>query len=142
MAVDCGRALSGDRVNNVLLQAGDVLAIGPDPRTVAVGGEVSRPSLIVYRPGLSVSDYIELAGGPTEKGMADRAVVEFPAGYSERVRRVMLFFHSSPSVVSGAAITVPERPESKISAGELWTRVFQGTTALASILVAYAAVRR
>jgi protein involved in polysaccharide export with SLBB domain len=142
VAVDFDRALKGDRVHDVLLLNGDVLSIGPDPRTVFVNGQVARPSFIVYRPGLSVADYIELAGGPTEKGMANRAVVEYPAGYSERVRRVALFFHAAPPVVSGATITVPERPESKTNASELWARVFQGATALASIVVAYAAVHR
>lgn len=142
VSVDFARALRGDPAQNLPLRGGDRLVIDQDPRTVFVTGAVSRPSLIRFRSGLGVRDYIELAGGPTEKGMADHAIVEYPSGFSRRIRRVALIFHSSPDVVSGAMITVPERPESKTSSGEMWTRVFQSATALASLVLAYAAVTR
>lgn len=140
--VDFQRAMAGDNSSNMWLLDGDVLVIESDPNTVLVTGAVANPSLIKYQAGRSVQDYIELAGGPTDYGMGGRAVVKGPAGVSERVRRVAFFFRSSPDVVSGSVITVPVRPEASASAGEIWTRVLQSATALASVVLAYSAVTR
>jgi protein involved in polysaccharide export with SLBB domain len=134
--------MRGDATQNVPLLGGDQLVIDRDPNTVLVTGAVSRPSLIRFNRGMSVQQYIELAGGPTELGDDDRAIVQRPSGISERVKRVAIFFHASPEVVSGATITVPEKPASKTSSGEVWQRVFASATALASLVLAYAAVTR
>jgi protein involved in polysaccharide export with SLBB domain len=142
VSVDFSRALRGDRVHNVLVRAGDVLTISHDPRTVFVTGAVSRPSLVVFRPGLSALGYIELAGGPTEKGNRKKAVVDYPAGYSSRIRSSMGVVYSQPEVVSGGTITVPERPEGKTTASDVWQRVFASASALASLVLAYSAVTR
>jgi len=45
-----------------------------DPNTVLVTGAVSRTSLVRFRRGLTAKDYVELAGGPTEKGDGDKTV--------------------------------------------------------------------
>lgn len=103
---------------------------------------MSRPSLIVYRPGLTVRDYIELAGGPTSTGVANRAVIDYPSGFSRRVKRTALVFTVSPPVVSGAIITVPARPEPTTSASDVWQRALASATALASLALAYAAITR
>lgn len=142
VAVNFGRALRGSRGDNLLLRAGDVLSIGTDPRTVSVSGAVSRPSLLVYRPGLSTRQYIELAGGPTDRGISKRAIVDFPSGYSKRVRSFLGVVYSDPTVVSGSTITVPEKPESKTTSGEIWSRVFASASALASLVLAYSAITR
>lgn len=142
VAVEYARALRGSRSDNMLLQAGDVLSIGTDSRTVAVAGAVSRPSLIVYRPGLTARDYVELAGGPADKGQMKRVIVDYPAGYSKRVRSFLGLVYSDPVVVSGATITVPEKPESKTDSNELWARILGSTTALASLILAYAAITK
>ena len=89
-----------------------------------------------------MQDYIERAGGPTERGDAGKAVIDYPSGDSKRVRRVAWFFHSSPSVTSGATIIVPEKPVSTTNSGETLARVLAATSALASILVAYAAIKK
>lgn len=142
VAVDFARAMSADPAQNLPLLGGDSLIIERDPSTVLVTGAVSRASLVRYRPGLSVQDYIELAGGPTEVGNASKAIVDYPSGISRRVTRVALVFHSSPEVVSGATITVPEKPQSTTSSSEMWARVFAASSALASLVLAFVAVRR
>jgi polysaccharide export outer membrane protein len=142
VGVDFQRALRGERFHDVLLLSGDQLSIGPDTRTVFVTGEVSRPSLLTYRPGLSVDDYIELAGGPTEKGLKHKAVVDYQSGFSKRVRRYLGFIKVEPEVASGAVITVPARPENKGTSGELWARVLATSTALTSMIIALVAVRK
>jgi protein involved in polysaccharide export with SLBB domain len=142
VAVDFAQALRGNRRDDLQLRDGDELVIRADPRTVKVEGAVLRPSLIKYEPGRSVSDYIELAGGPTAKGEAHRAVVDFPSGYSERVRRYLWLIKTQPQVVSGSTITVPTEPESTTNGGEIFSRVFQTVAAVTSLVIAYAAVTR
>jgi protein involved in polysaccharide export with SLBB domain len=142
VSVDFARAMQGDPVQNIPLLGGDRLAIERDPKTVFVTGAVSQPSLIRYRPGLSAGEYIELAGGPTENGDAGKAVVVYPSGFSKRVKRVAWFFHSSPDVVSGATISVPEKPPSKPSTSDVWARVLTTAATLASLVIAYSAVKK
>jgi len=142
VSVDFSRALRGDASNNLTLLNGDALIIDRDPSTVLVTGAVSRASLIKYQRGRSLQDYVELAGGPTERGEERRAVVTYPSGISKRATRVALFFRDSPEVISGATITVPERAESNTSQAEIWQRIMTSATALASLVIAYAAVTR
>jgi polysaccharide export outer membrane protein len=142
VSVDFARAMRGDQAHDMPLMGGDQLVIGRDPNTVLVTGGVSRASLIRFRPGLSIKDYVELAGGPTERGRLDKAVVQLPSGISERVKRVALFFHTSPTILSGSVITVPEDPPPSNNGPDTWQRVLTAATALASMVLAYAAVTK
>ncbi|MEO2069363.1 MAG: SLBB domain-containing protein [Desulfurobacteriaceae bacterium] len=51
---------------NILLEDGDQIFIPKKPGSVLVFGEVYNPSALVYRKGLKVRDYIQLAGGFTK----------------------------------------------------------------------------
>ncbi len=51
---------------NIKLEDGDQIFVPQKPSTVLVFGEVFNPSAIVYRKGLRVKDYIQLAGGFTK----------------------------------------------------------------------------
>ena len=51
--------------DNMILFAGDSLFVPEEPRTVTVRGEVGYPTALLYTPGLSISDYIDQAGGTT-----------------------------------------------------------------------------
>jgi len=142
VSVDFAAVLRGDRATDVRLMNGDELVIGSNPHTVEVTGAVNKRTLLKWQRGLSVQDYIEMAGGPTEKGVDGKAVVQYPSGMSKRVRRVALLFHASPEVVAGSVITVPEKPESKTSSSEIWGRVFGSATALSSLILAIVAAKR
>lgn len=142
VGVEFDLAMRGSQVDDILLLAGDQLSIGPDQRTVFVTGEVSRPSLLPYRPGLSVSDYIELAGGPTDKGMMHRAIVDYQSGFSKRVHRYFGFISSEPTIESGAIITVPARPEDKGNSAQTWTQILAIVSTITSLVIAIVAVKR
>jgi len=142
VAVNFAKAMAGDLDNNVILFDGDVITIDRDPQTVSVTGAVNRPSLIKYSPSLTVADYVAMAGGPTEKGDRGKTIVEYPSGFSRRVERVALFFHSAPPVTSGSIITVPEKPEDKGSSAEFWQRALTTATTLTSLIIAIVAVKR
>lgn len=142
VAVDFRRAMNGDPNHNLLLLDGDRLQIDRDPHTVTVNGAVIREASVKWQAGLSVRDYIELAGGPADNGDRLKAVVQYPSGVARRVRRVAFFFHSSPEVVSGSSIFVPEKPAPTGDSREAWQRIFASATALASLVLAYAAVTK
>ncbi len=142
VAIDFAKAIRGDAQHNIEVRAGDQLAIGTDPRTVLVTGSVGRTTLVKFERGRSLQDYIELAGGPSDKAQPGKAVILYPSGFSRRVRRVALFFHTSPTVESGSTITVPERSSPPASVSEIWTRVLTSATAIASIAITYAALKK
>lgn len=52
--------------NNILLENGDKLIIPSRPASVQVLGQVYNPNAIVYETELTVSDYLQRAGGPTQ----------------------------------------------------------------------------
>ena len=141
LAVDLQRALRGDPVHNVLLLDGDSLRIGPNPSTVMVTGEVGRTVLVLHRPGMSIRDYVDRAGGPSAKADMKRATVEDLSGTVSGIRR-FLFFRTSPTITPGSKITVPARPESQGNVREIVNATLQYASMLASLAVAYVAVTR
>ncbi|NVK43981.1 MAG: polysaccharide biosynthesis/export family protein [Oceanospirillaceae bacterium] len=54
------------RVSDIRLQDGDVITLPEYSDSVLISGEVLVPQSVVYTPGVSVSDYIEGAGGYTQ----------------------------------------------------------------------------
>jgi protein involved in polysaccharide export with SLBB domain len=56
-----------ESVMDTLLEDGDVLVIPERSSLVLVHGEVTRPSAIAYDSRSSVSDYVALAGGTTQR---------------------------------------------------------------------------
>jgi polysaccharide biosynthesis/export protein len=141
VAVEFDKALRGDRMSDILLRNGDVLSISSDPRTVTVAGAVARPSLVVFRPGLSAREYVELAGGPTDNGDAKRAIVSYPSGFARRVRSRFGIVFSEPEVVSGSVITVPEKP-APTTVTDLMGKALAVASTIASLAVTWAAIRR
>ena len=142
VAVDFTRVMKGDTTDNIPVRSGDVLVIAENPRTVSVGGAVVHPVLVKWTKDRNVEDYIELAGGPTERGRIKKSTVLYPDGTSKRVRSVLFFFRTSPEIFAGSTITVGEKEESKTNTSEIWARVFGSTSALASLILAIAAVKR
>ncbi len=61
--------------DNVAMVDQDILTIPPRPAGVNVLGQVYSPSAIVYRPGGTVRDYLNMAGGPTEGADPDHIMV-------------------------------------------------------------------
>ena len=55
--------LRGDRVGDRILQAGDVVHVGPIGTQVAVIGSVNRPAIVELKVGETVADALKMAGG-------------------------------------------------------------------------------
>jgi polysaccharide export outer membrane protein len=78
--------------NPVWVEPGSTVILLP-PLTVQVFGEVKTPGAVDYRPGLTVTEALGLAGGPSELAGLGRAyVVRAAGGVRERVhiRKIQL----------------------------------------------------
>ena len=98
---------------NTVLQDGDVVRIPAVPQTVSVLGEVTAPNSFLYAPGAKLSDYLHLAGGPTNNGDESRFYVVHVSGVTEA--NPGGFFSISNlgghPVLPGDEIVVPQLPE-------------------------------
>jgi protein involved in polysaccharide export with SLBB domain len=61
--------------DNIAMVDQDVLTVPRRPAAVNVLGQVYSPNAIVYRPGLTVRDYLNQAGGPNEGADPDHIMI-------------------------------------------------------------------
>ena len=113
VAIDLEAALKGNKDQNPRLLANDQLFVGPISNTVYVVGEVERPSLVLFKRGRSLQEYIELAGGPTLAGDVSRALVSYPSGRTVRTVHRFMMPDAAPPILAGSIIRIPERPTPK-----------------------------
>ena len=99
-------------VNDLRLQEGDVIHVPRQLQTVRVEGGVLSPVTMRYVPGRGLQNYINAAGGTTERGQRHRAYIVYANGEVDRTKR-FLRIRSNPDVEPGATIIVPEKPESQ-----------------------------
>ncbi|MBO9153252.1 SLBB domain-containing protein [Chitinophaga sp. GCM10012297] len=57
---------NGDLSNNIVLQDQDIVKINPYKTRVELSGEVKRPAIFEVKPGESLQDVIDIAGGYTD----------------------------------------------------------------------------
>lgn len=94
-------------VGNVRLEDGDVIVVPARTDLVNVTGEVAIPQAVVWDSDLSVNDYLELAGGVTERGDRSHIIVQRASGET--------ILGSSTSVHAGDRIIVlPEEANSTL----------------------------
>jgi protein involved in polysaccharide export with SLBB domain len=109
--------------DNVILFAGDALHIPEEPKTVTVRGAVGYPTSFVYDRGWSIGDYIDRAGGTTEKADSKRIHIVYSTGAAARVKR----FWFDPEVLPGSTIMVPVKEEKE---GIPWGNVIRDSASL------------
>ena len=78
------------RISDIRLQDGDVVTIPEVSDSMLISGEVLVPQAAVYRPGMSVIDYIDGAGGFTDRADDDHILVVRQNGAVENARNVNL----------------------------------------------------
>jgi len=62
-----------DRISDIRLQDGDIITIPEISDSILISGEIVVPQAVVYKPGVSVRDYIDGAGGFTQR--ADKGYI-------------------------------------------------------------------
>ncbi|MBE9604424.1 polysaccharide biosynthesis/export family protein [Acetobacteraceae bacterium H6797] len=78
-----GRLVVSDdrgRCADVRLTEGDTIVIPEKSDTVLVSGEVISPQAVVWRPGLTLDQYVEAAGGYTQRGSSSGVMIRRPSG--------------------------------------------------------------
>lgn len=68
------------KIANIRLESGDVIVIPKKSDIVNISGEVLMPKAIVYAHNAKIKDYIERAGGFTERADEQRIIVMHPNG--------------------------------------------------------------
>jgi len=92
--------------DDLILEDGDAIDIPREPKSVKVVGEVGLASSVLYEKGRSLGDYIDQAGGYTEKSDKSRVRVIQPNGKVRSARHMWW----DPEPEPGALIIVPARP--------------------------------
>ena len=95
---------------DTLLQPGDFIYIPKRPSTVAVSGEVLNPGSFQYRPGMSLSDYLDLAGGVTRTSDEDSTFIILPDGSARPASSEFFNFFGNDPIPPGSTIVVPPDP--------------------------------
>ena len=102
--------LRGADTDPVQLQSNDYIFIPPRGTTVAIEGAVQRPAFYEMKPGETVGDLLEYAGGLTPRAYAERFQIDRIVPFEERTgaatvaRRVLDF---NLSAVQSGEQTVP-----------------------------------
>jgi protein involved in polysaccharide export with SLBB domain len=90
---------------DVTIRDGDIIVVDRETEAVRVAGEVRRPSLIEYGPGRTAREYIELAGGFSDR--AHRSKVRVTHAGSNQT----LLLKDVKAIEPGDFIWVPEKSE-------------------------------
>lgn len=105
VGIDLEKALANPGTDaDVVLRDGDVIVVPEYINTVKVSGDVLYPNTVTYNPRMSVSDYIEQAGGYGFQSKRNRAYIVYMNGTVAKARR------GSRSIIEpGCEIIVPEK---------------------------------
>jgi len=100
--VDLQRLLvEKEEYQNIPLENGDVFMLPAVEDKVYVLGEAKAPGPQDFRAGLTVREYLTLAGGPTVRARFKNAIVTFRDGRTFKV-------DEAPPVEPGAVVSIPE----------------------------------
>ena len=135
LVIDLNALKLGIKEADVQLEDSDVLYVPTIKQTVAVMGEVQHPSTHRFKDGLTLDDYLDMSGGPRERGDDGRVYV-IKADGSVMMPTTNLWFSSNSQISAGDTIIIPLDTEYKDNL-TLWSQVTQiiynSAVALASI---------
>jgi len=92
---------------DLLLQPGDVINIPRQLQTVKVSGNVMNPLALTYEKRISLSRYIDRAGGYDDRARKSRTYVIYPNGTTASTRGFI--FRRTPRITPGSEIIVPKK---------------------------------
>ncbi len=122
-----------DNSEDILLHKGDVISIPEKKNYITMLGQVVNPGNVIYKPELSVDDYIELAGGFGWHALKDEVrVVKAKTGEWIDADEVT-------NLQPGDAIWVPEEPPSA-DFWEIFNTTLRVLGQVAAVVAATAAI--
>jgi len=135
LVIDLNALKLGIKEADVQLEDSDVLYVPTIKQTVAVMGEVQHPSTHRFKDGLTLDDYLDMSGGPRERGDEGRVYV-IKADGSVMLPTQSIWFDSDSQIAAGDTVIVPLDTEYKDKL-TLWSQV---TQIIYNSAVAFAAV--
>ena len=87
---------------NFNVMPGDEINILTRPNIVSITGEVNNPGFFQYREGLTLKDYLNIAGGITVNAERREIWVTYPDGTSKQLKRLNIL----PKVFDGSVINI------------------------------------
>lgn len=140
ISIDMARILSNPAdVGNLLLEDGDTLLIPRKTELVRIRGEVLNPATVEFDPTRSFRQYIDDAGGFTDKAER-RKVYAIRANGKVMPARGLLGIRRYPTPERGMEIVIPARPpkgQNRLSTTEraaLLTVISSGAAVLLSVI--------
>jgi protein involved in polysaccharide export with SLBB domain len=104
IVIQRGDSLIKDVTLSTPVRPGDVILIPVLPNSVYVEGEVSNPGAFHYNPGMTVLDYIGMAGGFTERASRKNIYVVKRNGERKRVSLTDTLDRGDKIVVKGVVL--------------------------------------
>jgi len=141
LIIDLPGLLAGDMNDDVIARNGDQLFIPRTRQEVSIMGEVSYPTSHLFDSTLTVSDYINLSGGLTQRADASRAYIIKANGQVVAFGNSRWFFQRNKSLEPGDTIVVPFdiEPTNYLAT---WTSVSQVLFNLATSVLAINSVQK
>jgi polysaccharide biosynthesis/export protein len=103
--VDWNRLKANPKELDLLLRDGDIVTVDRLVNSIRVDGQVKRPGILTFRTGQVVRDYIQQAGGFTDRAWKSRIRV------TRAVTGQVLPVGNVKSLDPGDFVWVPERPD-------------------------------
>lgn len=120
--------------SDLILEDGDVIRVPKELQTVKVSGEVLAPSTAIYAPNKGFKQYINQAGGFSQRALRKNSYIIYANGSVKSTNR-FLFFNNYPPVKPGAEIFVPQAPERLRIGPQQWLGFSTGLASLVAIIV-------
>lgn len=119
---------------DLVMQDGDVLQIPKILQTVKVNGEVLRPNMVAFENNRKFKNYINRAGGFTERALKRGSFVQYANGSVAATKKV-LFFNNYPEVKPGAEIWVPRKAPRERLSPQAWIGIGSTIATLAILAI-------
>ncbi|WP_249979303.1 polysaccharide biosynthesis/export family protein [Vreelandella olivaria] len=107
---------TSDGIADIRLQDGDVITIPEISDSVLISGEVLVPQAVVYRPGMSVIDYVNGAGGFTERADDSHILLVRQNGAVEHAK-------NSPLRPGDEILVMPKAPTHNLQLASTLTQI-------------------
>lgn len=135
LVIDLPAISLGIQQADLQLENKDVLYVPAQKQTISVVGEVQHPSTHRFKSGLTLNQYLEMAGGARKRADTDRIYV-IKADGSVMMPHNSFWFSSEDDLTAGDTIVVPLDTEYKDNL-TLWSQVtsifYNSAVALAAI---------
>ena len=99
---------------DLVLRQDDILLIPEYVNTVKISGNVMYPNVVAYNPGMTVKDYVEMAGGYGYRPKRNKAYVIYMNGTIARARQA-----SKGVVEPGCEIVIPQKRDKDFDVSSL-----------------------